>query len=481
MKSKTGCRLGVLAAALAACAFSAGAYAQTDNEALKQQIDALQRQINDLKAAMERGAAPAPTPSAPPPATERSMRTPVGADSYVELYGHLDLSADDITKGLSGKVQDGVAAGGKTGWQPDLSSNLSRIGVRGARKLGDTGLRGIFQIETQVDVSATPGESTVPDNTIKGAFASRNSFLGFAGGFGAIKAGKTDAPYKLATGRMDPFSATVGDYNAIMGNTGGDNRAEFDTRLSHSIWYESPKMGGLRINALFSPGQNRASDNSVTASGEPDCTGGNQPPCTDGAFGNVYSASAVWESGPIYAIAAYEVHKDVNRQGDDADGGGTAPAGAVGIADERAWKVGLQYKFPTRTTLSAIYERMTRNARDPASNERQRNGYWLALTQKFSPMDDFNLGWAHAGKTLGDPIQGPVDNESNLYSIGYKHHFDRQTTWYAVYARQANHSGAHFDLGASGHGITTDCKDYTGFCFFGGTLQAFSLGATYDF
>src|SRR5665213_3198101 len=114
MRSKTGCRLRVLAAALAACTFTAGAYAQTDNEALKQQIDALQRQINELKASMERGAAPAPSPSTPPPATARSTRMPVGADSSVELYGHLDLSIDDITTGLSGKVQDGVAAVGNT-------------------------------------------------------------------------------------------------------------------------------------------------------------------------------------------------------------------------------------------------------------------------------------------------------------------------------------------------------------------------------
>src|SRR6185369_11163054 len=116
--------------------------------------------------------------------------------------------------------------------------------------------------------------SSSSDNQVKGALSSRNSYLGLAGGFGAVKAGKTDAPYKLSTARMDPFSASVGDYNSIMGNSGGDNRAEFDTRLSHAVWYESQKMGGFSLSALVSPGQNRASDNSNNASGEPDCTGG---------------------------------------------------------------------------------------------------------------------------------------------------------------------------------------------------------------
>src|SRR5437879_10888630 len=183
----------------------------------------------------------------------------------------------------------------------------------------------VFQIETQVDVAATPGPSpqtnSATDLKVPAALGSRNSFLGIAGNFGAVKIGKTDAPYKLSTARMDPFSATVGDYNSVIGNTGGDNRAEFDTRLSHAIWYESNRMGDFSWSALFAPGQNRSSDNSYNASGEPDCTGGGGvgagSTCNDGSFGNAFSVAAVYEAGPLYGIVAYELHKDVNRSGDD--------------------------------------------------------------------------------------------------------------------------------------------------------------------
>lgn len=412
--------------------------------------------------------------------------TAVLADTNVQIYGHLDLSIDDANKGLDGRA--GTAANSKLGWQPDISSNLSRVGLRGSRDLGDSnGLKAVFQIETQVDVSATPGPSTVPDNTVKGAFASRNSFLGLAGGFGTIKAGKTDAPYKLSTGRMDPFSATVGDYNSVMGNTGGDNRAEFDTRLSHAFWYESPKMGAFSFSALFAPGQNRSSDNINAASGEPDCTGGNQPPCNDGSFGNAFSLAGVYAEGPLYAIAAYEAHKKVNRTGDE---GGAVPIGAVGVVDEHAMKAGVQYKFAPSTTLNLIFEKMVRDAPDSNFNERQRNGFWLAVTQKLNATDDLNFGYAHAGKSPGTPgatlpngttVTGSADNATNLFSLGYKHHFDKQTTWYAVYARQDNHEAAHYDLGASGHGITTDCHDAAGVCFAGAKVQAASVGMTYNF
>ncbi|HSU64571.1 MAG TPA: porin [Burkholderiales bacterium] len=413
---------------------------------------------------------------------------PVTAESSVQIYGHLDLSIDTLTKGISGKTSGGNTATGKLGYQDDISSNLSYVGIRGGTEVAP-GLRAVFQFETQIDVSATPGgslSSSSQDNQVKGALASRNSFLGLAGGWGAFKLGKTDAPYKLSTARMDPFSATIGDYNSIMGNTGGDNRAEFDTRISHAAWYESPNMGGFRVNALYAPGQNRSSDNSTVASGEPSCTGGNTPApndptgvCTDGSFGNAYSIAAIYEAGPLYLIAAYEKHKQVNRTGDELPP--FPAAGAVGVVDENAFKAGVQYTLPTRTTLNFIVERMTRNAPDPNANERQRSGFWLAATQKVTANDDVNIGWAHAGKTPGDPGVGPVDNKANMLALGYKHHFNRQANWYAVYARQDNKDGAHYDLGASGHGITTDCHDAAGHCFPGGKIQGLSVGMQYNF
>jgi predicted porin len=417
-------------------------------------------------------------------------------DTGIQFYGHFDLSFDVITKGIKeGGSGQNPAPTGKVGWQPDVSSNLSYVGFRGDHDIGG-GAKLVFQAETQMDVSATPGPSPVNqaspgnvDNKVQGALVSRNSFLGIASGLGALKLGKTDAPYKLSTARMDPFSATIGDYNSIMGNTGGDNRAEFDTRLSHAVWYESPKFGGLSVNVLWAPGQNRASDNSNNASGEPDCTGGGAiPVCNDGAYGDAISLAGIWEQGPLYAILAFEQHNKTNRTGDEAGAPG-APAGSVGVADERAYKVGVQYAFGSSTVINAILERMTRNAPDPNFNERQRNGSWLALTQKFGGSNEFNLGWGHAGKTPGQPgggtgiltNGGSVDNASDLLSVGFKHHWDKRANWYVVYAMQKNKAGGNYDLGASGHGITTDCKDAAGVCFTGETLMGVSAGMMYSF
>ena len=52
---------------------------------------------------------------------------------------------------------------------------------------------------------------------------------------------------------------------------------------------------------------------------------------------------------------------------------------------------------------------------------------------------------------------------------------------YFVYARQQNHTDAHYDLGAVGHGIQVDKRDFLGTGFPGTKLQGLSAGVTFDF
>jgi len=517
-------RLAVLVALALSGACAIPGYAQTPED-MKRRIDDLQRQLETLKQqldevqrAQQRQAAPAAAPAAGHEFLERKAGD--GVTFYtrggeVSVYGNLDLSLDTATKGIGGLRDDnGNSPPGKLGWSPDISTNLSNVGVRGFQKLPAEYGRFVYQLETQVDLSVTPGASQSNANTsgqVKGSLASRNSFIGLASGWGALKIGKTDAPYKNSTARMNEFSGMWGDYAVIMGNTGGDNRTEFGTRLSHAIWYESPHVNGVNVAILWSPAQNRADDSSNIPSGEPECAGGNVPgsgglpvACNDGSFSDAYSASVAWEGGPIYLTGAYEMHKKVNRTSD-------LPAfDPRDVADEDAWKVGIQFKFPTHTTVSAIYEDMKRHI-DPAladQNERTRKGYWLAVSQILTPHDSIHFGWAHANRAQGDPGQhNPdasqadangffpgVDNSANMYTAAWKHTVDRNFSWYLDYATTVNHRFAHYDLGAGGRAVTTDCHDgsnpdASGFdpnggaphCWTGAKLQAVSLGLKYRF
>jgi predicted porin len=351
--------------------------------------------------------------------------------------------------------------------------------------------------------------STNGDPQQKNGIGSRNSYVGLWSPYGAIKIGKTDAPYKTSTAKMDPFDRTTADYNSIIGNSGGDNRAEFDTRLAHAVWYESPNVYGFNLALLWSPGQNRGTDNTLEARGEPNCTGGNggpgSPPsglgaggsgggpCTDGSYGDAFSAALTYTNGPLYIVTAGELHRGVNRTSDDPNYDGVDYGPQTGIHNEYALKAGLQYKLAlTGTTFNFLYEYLKRDGAYYYYNERTRPlATWVAITQELgSPSNVLNIGWAHAGKSPGSPMYtqsdgtvatGPVRNSADMWAVGLKHYFDKNTNIYLVGNQMLNSRGAHYDLGASGHGTVVDDKDGTGHSRMGTTLTAITLGMQYKF
>jgi len=472
-----------------------------------------------------------------------TFETPGGE---ITAYGNIDVSFDGASKSVTGwfgsplNANCGGGGGfctptGNFGWMPDISTNLSYLGVRGFQKLPGSDWRFVYQLEAGFDVSAFPSNkqsNSNLSNQVNGALFSRNSYIGLANpSIGAIKIGKEDTPYKSSTAAFNPFSGMWGDYSVIMGNTGGDNRVEFGYRASHAIWYESPNMGGFQWNVLYAPGQNRSWISDNIASGESDCAGNNDPTsggggtavppfCTDGSFSDLVSANISYTSGGFYVTAAYEWHHAVNRQGDVQAmfalancGSGTVFQNTLcnqDVADEDAAKIGALYKFNTGTTVGAIVEHMTRYV--PANlafqNERTRWGTWVFLSQQLTEKDSVHFGWAHAFRAQGDPCQhndctlvtadgssffATNQNQADMVTAAYKHMFSKNLTWYTNIAATFNGPSAHFDLGAGGRGVTTDCHDAAEgasaaggitagpSCFTGTTLVGVSTGLQWRF
>jgi predicted porin len=444
----------------------------------------------------------------------------------ITAYGNLDVSVDTATKGVGGMVANGdatvngVGPVGNMGWLEDISTNQSYLGVRGTQITGIKDLNFIYQLETQIEISAAPGVSQTnseESNTVQGTLFTRNSYIGLGQvKYGALLFGKTDAPYKQSTSRMNPFAGMEGDYSDIMGNTGGDNRVEFGTRLDHSIWYTSPSMRGYQFNVLFSPGQNRSNDSDNIAAGEPVCTGGDNPGSggdvpdarNDGSWSDAVSADVSYTSEPLYIVAAYERHMKVNRQSDLTAIYASAPSNYNGpygpnstlvgntvtdytplqmynadVADEDAAKLGIQYAFFHKSlVVSEMFESLHRYVPYylEFQNERQRLGNWIAGTQALGKTDSISMGWAHAFRTPGDPGQHndvftpapysvmsdgdlvsgrAVDNAASMYTVAYRHRIGDGIEVYADWAGEFNHEYAHYVLGDGGHGVKTDAHD----------------------
>lgn len=439
---------------------------------------------------------------------------PLIDNTTVTLYGSIDVSGDIFNPSV---FDQGTKLG--------IASNISSFGIRVRHNLAPYGWEGmavVAQLESQVDVSAAPNE--------RAAFGTRDSFLGMEGPWGAIKAGKSDTPYKKSTAAMDPFSRTLGDYNSIMGNTGGDNRAEFDWRMNHAVWYESPIFNGFQFSALASPGQNYAKDNSDYSYGDtfqcngastrgsgsnfpntggaiPGNIGGNG--CTDGSFGNAYSAALTYKNGPFTAIAAYELHEGVNRHGDDGlEPGLIAPVFLAdgsqvftGVHNEWAAKVGGGYRFNDGLgdlQLNAYYEWIRREV-TPAEqpfNERSRDAVFASATQMIGKWA-ISGSYAHAFKSPGnpamlsvnDPVLAPLatlqanlfSNDASQYAVGARYYFNDWASWYVVGSMLTQGPGAHYCLGASGHGYQVCSRDAANDTIGGATIKAATTGMTFNF
>ena len=323
---------------------------------------------------------------------------------------------------------------------PDISTNISYLGVRGFQRIPSQTFNFVYQFEAGIDISAAPGtkqSNSNFSNQVNGALVQPQQLH-------RIRLDRTGAPSRSARAtrptrtrprrsiRSPACGATTASSWATRAATIASSSAPAST---HAIWYESPTFGGgFKFKCLFSPGQNRADDSGNLASGEGDCAGNNDPNsganplanCSDGAFSNAVSADLSYKNGPFYATAAYEFHQNVNRSSDIAGayaGGPFAPAAPFtcnditsplgqqlcnnDTANEDAMKIGLMYTFPTKTTVGVIGERLHRyvSADLDFQNERSRYGTWLVVSQEMSPVDSLHFGWAHAFRSPGNPGQ----------------------------------------------------------------------------
>ena len=318
---------------------------------MQQRIEQLSKQVESLTRkteAQQQAATAAPEPAPAAPTVAKAPAEPRFEKFLKGFYGTLDVSFDDTTKGIngltayqyslvnpnnpnSGAVQGppkGTQQVGILGYMPAISTNKSQIGYRNTHKIGESDFDFLIQVETSLAISAAPGLRTSyvqQSNVVQGAIGLGDTFIGIQNKeWGKLKVGTTYSPYKKSTDRLNPFSGMLGDYAVVMGNSGGDNRVEFGTRLDHSAWYESPTIANVfSFDLLVSPGQNRTFDNVIQSAGSPDCNGGNEPGsgnlllnCDDGGFGAAYSADLKVQTGGFYGTVAYELHRNVNRNSD---------------------------------------------------------------------------------------------------------------------------------------------------------------------
>jgi predicted porin len=135
-----------------------------------------------------------------------------------------------------------------------VRSYASRFGLKGAHTL-DGGLTAVYQLEAGFngvnDSNGIPSVRAQDDGAItKGNgnnnLASRNTFVGVAGGFGTFVIGNHDTPYKIVARGAGAVSS---------GDTVADLHLNVDRRLQGAIAYIAPAeaLGGVTVAAAVVP------------------------------------------------------------------------------------------------------------------------------------------------------------------------------------------------------------------------------------
>jgi len=244
----------------------------------------------------------------------------------VQFYGK--LYPEFIRATSSGATETGASVstlassptGTTAGSRLAVDSQNSYLGFRGERKFGNTGLKGIWQIEQSVEL-----------DTGTGVFSNRNSFLGLAGGFGTVKLGNMDTIYKEYGQVEEIFGLTSGNFispsNVLSQiGVGNNSAARFHERAKNSIQYQTPEFQGFQAGLQYSPDETK-SDVGNTLNKE------------------LWSMGVKWESGPLYLSAQYERHKDFFGGSNNV----SSSLSNIGAADAHSKDTGMRfsaaYKF----------------------------------------------------------------------------------------------------------------------------------------
>jgi predicted porin len=342
------------------------------------------------------------------PLTQAQVKT----DGLLEIYGRAELSVDQLDDGNKYS-------------RNNLSSNASRLGFKGSKKIGD--LTGIWQIEQLVDfnLGGTQG------------LATRDTFVGLRGDFGTFRAGKFDTPFKIARGPFNLFGDQVGDLR----NLTRVGQARFDERPNNILEYQTPEKNGLQGKLAYSL---HSTANAVSSS-----TGVETKD-------EIMSASLGYKLGNLDLILAVENYA----------------AGTASTGKRDATRAAASYKVNSQLTVMGFYQSADSTilaTTTPVAAAKNESADVTGLGFQYMASPKVALK-AHYMNRKAEAANA----DSSMYTLGAEYRYDKALRFYANYAGVKNDSAIALNPWTQGRTTTTAGSN-------GKTSTGLSLGMRYDF
>jgi len=317
----------------------------------------------------------------------------------VTLYGRLNLDLEyiDASQNMPGVTR--------------VSSNSSRLGVRGTEALGG-GLNAIFQIESSINGDRGGGD-----------LAGRESYIGLQGSWGTVKIGRFLAPYDdmhPIFGNVPTFTTSILATAALWANNGGfaKGTGAFDDRLSNSLRYDTPNISGFTGSAQIS----------LCGTGGSACGVGDAENGATDAY--VASVAGIYNNGPFQGGIAFERNDEVR---------------GIGLKDWAA-TVTVAWNFGV-VRVAGLYERLQY---DTPTGDLKRNLWGISATAPVGPGTVY-ASWQRANDGKGSCTSrvGGVtcggDTGSDHYTVSYTYPLSKRTITYVGYSGINNEARASYN------------------------------------
>jgi predicted porin len=312
------------------------------------------------------------------------------AQSTVSVYGIADIWLGSV------KLEDGLGNNVTTTKLDSGGVSHSRWGFKGSEDLGG-GLKANFNLEQgfQLDTGAHDSGST--------SF-NRYAWVGFSGGFGEVKLGKTATAFDDVNGSANAvFDSALSPANWVF------RSVAYSWTPSNSIMYVTPSIGGFGAEVSYALDEKAAGVPKVTS------------------FNLSYGA------GPLAAQFAYQKEETAGvgsstsftRLGGSYDlgvatlmasYGKTTNIGNVSGADANDYQIGANVPLSAALTLSGSYAKSTDNA---AAGDQSRKGFGFAANYTFSKRTSI-----YGGYTANNFTQAKAaDAKVNILAVGVRHAF----------------------------------------------------------
>jgi predicted porin len=325
------------------------------------------------------------------------------AQSTVSVYGLLDVWVGSVK----------TEGGGTSLTQTKLDSggvSTSRWGLTGSEDLGG-GLKTNFKLEQAIAVDSGAGSGF-----------SRYAYVGFSGGFGEVKFGKTGTAYDDVSGASDAMfdSVALAPMNLILTST------TYNWNPANTIYYASPSVSGFAGAFSYSLGENKGAAVAPTLT-----VNGRTADAT-----SITSLNLTYGAGPLALQFGYQVEgsnvvfvggaqgSDVKftRLGASYDLGVVAIKGTYGKvtnvgnvsgADTTDYQIGLDYPVSTALTLSTSYAKSTDNV---TAGDESRKGFGAAAAYTLSKRTFVYAGFTNVKATN-------ADTKVTAFAAGVQHKF----------------------------------------------------------